>query len=36
MIWEIIREFFEENGCPMDVVLYTNYEMQVGALLTAI
>jgi len=32
VIWEIIRDFFEENGCPMDVVFYTNYEMQVRAL----
>jgi ABC-type phosphate/phosphonate transport system substrate-binding protein len=33
VIWDIIREFFEENGCPMDVVFYTNYELQVTALL---
>ncbi|CAN5887984.1 phosphate/phosphite/phosphonate ABC transporter substrate-binding protein [soil metagenome] len=33
VIWDIIREFFEENGCPMDVVFYTNYEMQVEALI---
>lgn len=33
VIWDIIREFFEGNGCPMDVVFYTNYEMQVGALI---
>jgi phosphonate transport system substrate-binding protein len=33
VIWDIIREFFEENQCPMDVVYYTNYEMQVDALL---
>ncbi|MFN8176788.1 MAG: phosphate/phosphite/phosphonate ABC transporter substrate-binding protein [bacterium] len=33
VIWEIIRDFFEANGCPMDVVFYTNYEMQVRALL---
>lgn len=32
VIWDIIREFFEENGCPMDVVFYTNYELQVKAL----
>ncbi len=31
-IWEIIREFFEENHCPIDVVFYTNYELQVSAL----
>ena len=28
VIWDIIRDFFEENGCPMDVVFYTNYELQ--------
>ena len=32
VIWEIIREFFEQNGCPMNVVFYTNYELQVEAL----
>lgn len=33
VIWDIIREFFESNGCAMDVVFYTNYELQVDALL---
>ena len=33
VIWDIIREFFEENGCPMDVVFYTNYELQNQGLL---
>lgn len=33
VIWDIIREFFEENGCPIDTVFYTNYELQVAALL---
>jgi ABC-type phosphate/phosphonate transport system substrate-binding protein len=33
VIWDIIRDFFEENGCPMDVVFYTNYELQVTGLL---
>jgi ABC-type phosphate/phosphonate transport system substrate-binding protein len=33
IIWDIIREFFETNGVPMDVVFYTNYELQVDALL---
>ena len=28
VIWDIIRDFFEDNGCPMDVVFYTNYELQ--------
>jgi ABC-type phosphate/phosphonate transport system substrate-binding protein len=33
VIWDIIREFFEQNGCAIDVVFYTNYELQVEALL---
>lgn len=33
VIWEIIRDFFDANGCPTDVVFYTNYAMQVDALL---
>jgi ABC-type phosphate/phosphonate transport system substrate-binding protein len=33
VIWDIIRDFFEENGCPIDVVFYTNYELQVRALM---
>ena len=32
-IWETIKEFFAENGCPIDCVFYTNYELQVDALL---
>ena len=28
VIWEIIREFFESNGVPMDVRLYANYDLQ--------
>jgi phosphonate transport system substrate-binding protein len=32
VIWEIIRDFFEENGCPIDAVFYTNYELMVRAL----
>ncbi len=32
-IWEIIARFFETNGCPIDTVYYTNYELQVTALL---
>jgi phosphonate transport system substrate-binding protein len=32
VIWDIIREFFEGRGVPMDVVFYTNYELQVSAL----
>jgi phosphonate transport system substrate-binding protein len=34
VIWDIIRDFFEENGCPIDVVFYTNYELQVRALMS--
>ena len=33
VIWDIIRAFFEERGCPIDAVYYTNYELQVKALL---
>jgi phosphonate transport system substrate-binding protein len=33
VIWDIIREFFETSGCPIDAVFYTNYELQVKALL---
>ena len=33
VIWDIIREFFDDNDCPIDVVFYTNYELQVEALL---
>jgi len=33
VIWDIIRAFFEERGCPIDVVYYTSYELQVKALL---
>jgi ABC-type phosphate/phosphonate transport system substrate-binding protein len=33
VIWDIIGEFFRDNGCSIDVVFYTNYELQVDALL---
>ena len=33
VIWDIIGAFFQDNGCPIDVVFYTNYELQVEALL---
>jgi phosphonate transport system substrate-binding protein len=33
VIWEIIKEFFEVSGCPMDYVFFSNYELQVRALL---
>ncbi len=32
VIWDIIREFFEQRDVPMDVVFYTNYELMVDAL----
>lgn len=32
-IWDIISRFFRARGCPMDCVFYTNYELQVDALL---
>jgi ABC-type phosphate/phosphonate transport system substrate-binding protein len=33
IIWEIIREFFEANGCAMDVKLYADYDLQNIALM---
>ena len=33
VIWDIIREFFEGQRCPIDVVFYTNYERMVDGLL---
>jgi len=33
VIWDIIREFFEDQRCPIDVVFYTNYERMVDGLL---
>ncbi|MBV6458865.1 MAG: hypothetical protein HONBIEJF_02004 [Fimbriimonadaceae bacterium] len=33
VIWDIIRRFFEDRGCPMDTVYYTNYEIQTRALI---
>lgn len=33
VIWDIIRDFFDQNGCPCDVVFFTNYELQVKALM---
>ena len=32
VIWDIIKDFFERKGCPIDCVYYTNYKMQVDAL----
>jgi phosphonate transport system substrate-binding protein len=31
-IWDIIRDFFEAQGCPIDIVFYSNYELQVRGL----
>jgi len=33
VIWEIIRDFFDSHGCPIDVAFYSTYEWQVTALL---
>ncbi len=33
VIWNIIRDFFEEQRCPIDVVFYSNYALQVDGLL---
>jgi ABC-type phosphate/phosphonate transport system substrate-binding protein len=33
VIWKIIRDFFESQGCPIDVAFYSAYELQVTALL---
>ncbi|MBP7949648.1 MAG: PhnD/SsuA/transferrin family substrate-binding protein [Verrucomicrobiales bacterium] len=32
VIWDIIREFFESHGVPMDVRLFLNYDLQNEAL----
>jgi ABC-type phosphate/phosphonate transport system substrate-binding protein len=32
-IWEIIKEFFHDEGLPIDYVFYSNYELQATALL---
>jgi ABC-type phosphate/phosphonate transport system substrate-binding protein len=32
VIWDIIRDYFDSNGCPMDVALYRDYGLQVEAL----
>jgi len=33
VIWEIIRDFFESQSCPIDVSFFSMYELQVSALL---
>jgi ABC-type phosphate/phosphonate transport system substrate-binding protein len=32
VIWEIIKDFFATQGCRMDCVFYSNYELQVDSL----
>jgi phosphonate transport system substrate-binding protein len=32
VIWEIIGQFFESRSCPIDVTFFSNYELQVTAL----
>ena len=32
-IWDIIRDYYQTNDCPLDYVLFSNYEAQVEALL---
>lgn len=34
VIWDIIKDFFKEQGVAMDCVFYTNYELMVEGLLT--
>lgn len=33
IIWDIIKDFFRAEGCPTDYVFYSNYTLQVDALL---
>jgi ABC-type phosphate/phosphonate transport system substrate-binding protein len=33
LIWDIIKDFFVTEGCSIDYVFYSNYELQVDALL---
>ena len=33
VIWEVIKDFFKTEGCPIDCVFYSNYALQVDALL---
>jgi ABC-type phosphate/phosphonate transport system substrate-binding protein len=33
VIWDIIKDYFQAQGCPMDYVFYSNYELLVEALL---
>ena len=34
VIWEIIRDFFDAQGAPIDVAFYPTYEAQNDALLS--
>jgi ABC-type phosphate/phosphonate transport system substrate-binding protein len=34
VIWEIIRDFFDAQGAPIDVAFYATYEDQNGGLLS--
>lgn len=34
VIWEIIAQFFESSGCPVDVKLYADYDRQNAGLLS--
>jgi ABC-type phosphate/phosphonate transport system substrate-binding protein len=36
VIWDIIRDYFEDSGVPMDVVFFTNYELQVKSLIDGV
>ena len=33
LIWDIIKDFFAAEGCPIDCVFFSNYELQVDALI---
>jgi ABC-type phosphate/phosphonate transport system substrate-binding protein len=33
VIWEIIKQFFIDEGCPIDYVFFSNYELQVSSLI---
>jgi ABC-type phosphate/phosphonate transport system substrate-binding protein len=35
VIWEIIRDFFESQSCPIDIEFYSTYPLQVAALADA-
>jgi phosphonate transport system substrate-binding protein len=33
VIWEIIRDFFDSQGCPIDTAFFSTYELQVDRLM---